>query len=101
MRGSALLPILLSAVAPATPPGAADLNLARAVLKQLVELDTSHTAGETTSAAEAVAARLREAGLPPAHIQGVGPPAHKKNLVARLHRPGTPPPLLLPAPLPL
>jgi acetylornithine deacetylase/succinyl-diaminopimelate desuccinylase-like protein len=95
MRGSALLPLLLSVVAPATPPGAADLNLARAVLKQLVELDTSQTAGETTSAAEAVAARLREAGLPAADIQVVGPTAHKKNLVARLHGSGGGRPLLL------
>ncbi|HEV3031088.1 MAG TPA: M20/M25/M40 family metallo-hydrolase [Polyangia bacterium] len=95
MRGSALLTLLLSAAAPATPPGAADLNLARSVLKQLVELDTSQTAGETTSAAEAVAARLREAGLPAADIQVVGPTAHKKNLVARLHGSGGGRPLLL------
>jgi len=95
MRGSALLPLLLSAATPATPPGAAELNLARAVLKQLVELDTSQTAGETTAAAEAVAARLREAGLPAADIQVVGPTAHKKNLVARLHGSGGRRPLLL------
>ncbi len=78
-----------------TPPGAGDLNLARAVLKQLVELDTSQSAADTTHAAEAVAARLREAGLPAADIQIVGGAARKKNLVARLHGAGRRRPLLL------
>jgi acetylornithine deacetylase/succinyl-diaminopimelate desuccinylase-like protein len=90
-----LLTVLLWTAAPATPPGAGDLDLARAVLKQLVEIDTSQTAGETTAAAEAVAARLRAAGFPAADIQIVGPTAHKKNLVARLRGSGGRRPLLL------
>jgi acetylornithine deacetylase/succinyl-diaminopimelate desuccinylase-like protein len=94
MGSAALAFALLAAAAPA-PPGVADLNLARAVLKELVELDTSQSAGETTSAAEAVAARLRAAGVPAADIQVVGPTAHKKNLVARLHGTGRRRPLLL------
>ena len=93
--GPACLALLLVTATPATAPGAADLNLARAVLKELVELDTSQSAGETTSAAEAVAARLRAAGLPAADVQVVGPTARKKNLVARLHGTGQRRPLLL------
>jgi acetylornithine deacetylase/succinyl-diaminopimelate desuccinylase-like protein len=96
--GPACLTFLLMATAPtslASPPGAADLNLARTVLKQLVELDTSQTAAETTAAAEAVAARLREAGFPAADVQVVGPTARKKNLVARLRGAGRRRPLLL------
>jgi acetylornithine deacetylase/succinyl-diaminopimelate desuccinylase-like protein len=92
---SAALALVLLAAASQTPPAAADLNLARAVLKELVELDTSQSAGETTSAAEAVAARLRAAGVPAADVQVVGPTAHKKNLVARLHGAGRRRPLLL------
>jgi acetylornithine deacetylase/succinyl-diaminopimelate desuccinylase-like protein len=86
---------LLLAAAPVAPPSAADLNLARAVFKELVELDTSQSAGETTAAAEAVAARLRAAGVPAADVQVVGPTAHKKNLVARLRGSGRRRPLLL------
>jgi len=85
--GSLGLTLLLLAATP-SPPSVADLNLARAVLTELVELDTSQSAGETTVAAEAVAARLRAAGVPAADVQVLGPTAHKKNLVARLHASG-------------
>jgi len=91
--GHAWLSLVLLATAPA--PGAADLNLARAALKQLVELDTSQSTAETTSAAEAMATRLREAGLPAADVQVVGSSPRKKNLVARLHGTGRRRPLLL------
>jgi acetylornithine deacetylase/succinyl-diaminopimelate desuccinylase-like protein len=70
-------------------------ELARAIFKQLVELDTSQSAGETTRAAEAIAARLRQAGLPAVDIQVLGPSTRKKNLVARLHGTGKRRPLLL------
>jgi acetylornithine deacetylase/succinyl-diaminopimelate desuccinylase-like protein len=66
--------------------------LARAILKQLVEIDTTHG---TTGAAEAMATRLREAGLPKADVQLVGPTADKRNLVARLRGTGKRRPLLL------
>jgi len=90
---SVLLTVL--AATPATPPGPGDLTLAHDVFKQLVELDTSQSAGDTTTAAEAVAARLRAAGVPAADIQVVGPSPKKKNLVARLHGSGHRKPLLL------
>ncbi|HVU53334.1 MAG TPA: M20/M25/M40 family metallo-hydrolase [Polyangia bacterium] len=95
--GTLGLALLLQAAlsAAAAPPAVGDLNLARAVLKELVELDTSQSAGETTAAAEAVAARLRAAGVPAADVQVVGPTAHKKNLVARLRGTGRRRPLLL------
>jgi acetylornithine deacetylase/succinyl-diaminopimelate desuccinylase-like protein len=95
--GTAALPVLLALLATTTTPtpSAVDLNLAREVFKQLVELDTSQSAGDTTRAAEAVAARLRAAGLPAADIQVVGPTAKKKNLVARLHGAARHKPLLL------
>ena len=93
--GFAWLAVSLLAAAPATPPGAVDLNLAREVFKQLVELDTQQSTGNTTRAAEAVAARLRDAGFPAADVQLVGPTAAKKNLVARLRGAGRRRPLLL------
>jgi acetylornithine deacetylase/succinyl-diaminopimelate desuccinylase-like protein len=90
----ALPALLLLATSPSAPTGA-DLTLAREVFKELVELDTSQTAGDTTRAAEAVAARLRKAGVPEDDVRVVGPSKKKMNLVARLHGAGKRRPLLL------
>jgi acetylornithine deacetylase/succinyl-diaminopimelate desuccinylase-like protein len=86
-----LLSLLVAAVAPApalapTPP--ADRALAHEIFKELVEIDTSHATGDTTRAAEAVAARLRAAGVPAADIQVLGPSKTRGNLVARLRGSG-------------
>ena len=66
----------------ALPP--AHQALARELLRQLVEINTSDSAGHTADAAEAVAQRLRTAGLPAADIQVLHPDAHIGMLVARL-----------------
>ena len=58
-------------------------RLAKAILRQLVEIDTTQ-AGSTTPAADAVAARLRDAGFAAADVQVLGPTATRQNLVARL-----------------
>ena len=58
-------------------------RLAKAILKQLVEIDTTQ-AGSTTPAAQAVAARLRDAGLAKADVEVLGPAPHRQNLIARL-----------------
>ena len=58
-------------------------RLAKAILKQLVEIDTTQ-AGSTTPAAQAVAARLRGAGLAKADVEVLGPAPHRLNLIARL-----------------
>jgi len=57
--------------------------LAKAILAQLVEIDTSQS-GSTAPAADAVAARLRTAGFPERDIQVLGPVPARVNLVARL-----------------
>src|SRR5262249_43489176 len=89
----AALPLLLAAV-PAPPPEA-DRALAREIFKELIEIDPSHATGDTTRAAEAVAARLRKAGVPAADIQVLGPSKKRGNLVARLRGGGRERPLLL------
>jgi acetylornithine deacetylase/succinyl-diaminopimelate desuccinylase-like protein len=88
---------LLAADAPAAPapPGPADRALVREVFKQLVETDTSQSNGDTTVAAQAVAKRLRAAGLPAADVQVLGPSPRRGNLVARLRGTGRARPLLL------
>ena len=90
-----LLLLLLATAGATAPPSAADRALAREVFKELIEIDTSHSVGDTTRAAEAVAARLRRAGVPAADIQVLGPSKKRGNLVARLHGRGRQPPLLL------
>jgi acetylornithine deacetylase/succinyl-diaminopimelate desuccinylase-like protein len=69
----------------------------RAIYQELVEIDTSDASGDTTRAAEAMAARLRAGGIPPADIQVIVPPGGPKkgNLVARLRGSGAKKPLLL------
>ena len=68
---------------------------AREIYKQLIEINTTHSIGDTTVAAEAMAARLRAAGLPPADVQVLGPAPRKGNLVARFRGTGAARPLLL------
>ena len=76
--------LLLLTIAPALADAGADRRLARDIYEQLIETDTSGDQG-TTAAAEAVAARLRTAGLPAADLQLLGPSPNKQNLVARIH----------------
>ncbi len=68
---------------------------AREILRELIEIDTTHTTGSTTVAAEAMARRLRDAGLPEEDVRVLGPHPEKGNLVARLRGSGARGPLLL------
>jgi acetylornithine deacetylase/succinyl-diaminopimelate desuccinylase-like protein len=68
---------------------------AREIYKELIETNTTDSAGNTTLAAEAVARRLRRAGFPEADIHVLGMDARKGNLVARLRGSGARRPLLL------
>ncbi len=60
---------------------------ARAVYKEMVEINTVDSVGSVTKAAEAVARRFRDAGFPESDIAIVGPPDKpaKQNLVVRYH----------------
>jgi len=67
------------------------------VYRELIEIDTTHSTGSTTAAAQAVANRLLAAGMPAADVQVLIPPGKptKGNLVARLRGTGARRPLLL------
>lgn len=67
---------------------------ARALLRDLVAIDTSAPNGSTTPAAERAAAHLRAAGLPTADVQVIGPDDRHRNLVARLRGRGKGRPVL-------
>src|SRR6478672_1413688 len=68
---------------------------AREIFKQLIEINTTDSVGNVTTAAEAVAERLKAAGFPATDIQVLGPDPRKHNVVARYHGSGGRRPLLL------
>jgi acetylornithine deacetylase/succinyl-diaminopimelate desuccinylase-like protein len=85
------------------PAGAADTTeergkyqrMAQETLEQLVEINTTESVGDTTVAAEAMAARLVAAGFPEEDVLVLGPDPRRGNLVARFRGTGARPPLLL------
>jgi acetylornithine deacetylase/succinyl-diaminopimelate desuccinylase-like protein len=65
------------------------------IFRQLIAINTTDTAsGDNTKAAEAMAARFREAGYPAADVQVLAPVARKGNLVVRLRGAGAARPVL-------
>jgi acetylornithine deacetylase/succinyl-diaminopimelate desuccinylase-like protein len=73
----------------------ASQQLAREILKELIEINTTHQFG-STKAAEALAVRLKAAGFPASDVQVLAPDKHptKGNLVARLRGRGKAKPVL-------
>ena len=89
---AALLALNASAAAIPVQPD----PLARGIFKQLIEINTSHSVGDTTAAAQAMAQRLRDAGFSEADTPVLtGRNLKRGNLVARLHGSGAHKPLLI------
>ena len=80
--------------AQATDP-ATERALFHDIYKELVETNTSHSAGDNTLAARRMAKRLRDAGFAEAEIQVVEPFPKKGNLVLHFRGDGSRRPLLL------
>ncbi len=76
---------LLSGSLPAAQPDEATRRLARDIFQQLIEINTTDSVGSTTTAANAMAKRLLDAGFPAADVTVLGPNDRKGNMVARLH----------------
>lgn len=70
-------------------------ELARSILKELIEINTTDSVGDNTAAAEAMARRLRAAGFAEKDVEVVVPAPKKGNVVARLRGSGAGRPLLL------
>jgi len=81
------------AAAPATDTGYD--KLAHDIFRQLIEIDTSDSTGNVTTAAEALRKRFLDAGFPESDLELLGPNDRKKNLVVRLHGTGKHKPVLL------
>ncbi len=92
-----LLALSVAASVAAAPPALdpKTKQLAFDIYKELVEINTTNSSGNNTTAAEAMAARLKAAGFPAADVQVLAPNPRKGNLVARLHGTGKEKPLLL------
>src|SRR6266699_2536756 len=69
----------------------------REIYRELVEINTTDSAGSCTAAAEAMAARLKAGGLPARDVQVIVPPggAKKGNLVVRYRGTGAKKPVML------
>ena len=69
----------------------------REIYQELVEINTTDSAGDCTQAAKAMAARLKAGGYSDAEMQLIVPPGGPKkgNLVARLKGTGAKKPLML------
>ncbi|HET9624865.1 MAG TPA: M20/M25/M40 family metallo-hydrolase [Kofleriaceae bacterium] len=90
---SLLAGVASPAVAEPAPPDAQ--KIMRDVYKELVEINTTASVGDTYAAAKAMAARLVAAGFAKADVQAFESAPRRGNLVARLRGTGKRKPLLL------
>jgi acetylornithine deacetylase/succinyl-diaminopimelate desuccinylase-like protein len=67
---------------------------AREIFQQLIEINTTDSVGNVTTAAEAMAKRLRDAGFSDQDVVVAGPNERKKNLIVRLRGTGQQKPIL-------
>jgi acetylornithine deacetylase/succinyl-diaminopimelate desuccinylase-like protein len=70
-------------------------QLSHDIFKQLIEINTTDSVGNVTTASEAMAKRFRDAGYLESDIYIGGPNDRKKNVVIRLHGSGKHKPVLL------
>src|SRR3954464_8080952 len=70
-------------------------RLARDIYKELVEINTVTNSGDTGQAADAMAARLKAAGIPAADVHVFKPAPKKGNVVARLRGTGKKKPMMV------
>ena len=82
-------PFAAAAQAPIPHASAADRAEARAIFKQLIEINTTDTPqGNVTTATAAMQKRFLDAGFPPEDVHLLGPDPRKQNLVVRYPRRG-------------
>lgn len=99
-RKSLILILFLIFLAFSAAPSNAQIDgttrkLAHDIFQQLIEINTTDSVGNVTTASEAMAQRFREAGFADSDMEVLGPNDRKKNLVVRLHGTGKHKPLLL------
>jgi acetylornithine deacetylase/succinyl-diaminopimelate desuccinylase-like protein len=92
-----LAPIARAQQSPARSamPPEPDRQLARAIYKEMIEINSGFTTGSTTPVAQAAARRLKAAGFPERDIFVGGASPNKANLVVRYRGTGRQRPILL------
>ena len=89
------LPLMLCVVTPVrAQEKGTNQQLAREILQQLIEINTTDSVGNVTAASEAMAKRLRLAGFSEQDLNLAGPRDKKKNLVVRYRGRGKRKPVL-------
>jgi acetylornithine deacetylase/succinyl-diaminopimelate desuccinylase-like protein len=85
MSGAVSFPFVAAGVLFATLAAAQPLTneTARDIFRQLIEINTTDSVGNNTTAAQAMAKRLLDAGFPAADVTVLGPNDRKGNMVAR------------------
>jgi acetylornithine deacetylase/succinyl-diaminopimelate desuccinylase-like protein len=76
-------------------PDEATRKLAFDIFRQLIEINTTDSVGNVSTAAHAMEKRLLDAGFPAQDIHVAGPNSRKENLVVRYHGRGNARPILL------
>src|SRR5262245_14055108 len=94
-RIAALIFIANASLLAQTMPPESEQQLARAIYKEMVEINSGYTTGATTPVVEAVVRRLKAAGFADADIFLGGAIAKKANLVVRYRGSGGRRPILL------
>jgi acetylornithine deacetylase/succinyl-diaminopimelate desuccinylase-like protein len=99
-RRPVVLAVLLSGFfstpAFAQQPSTSDFHqLGHAILRELIETNTTASVGNTTVAAEQLQVRFKDAGFAPEDDQVVGPSVKQRNLVVRYRGSGARRPVLL------
>ncbi len=93
---SLLALLLIATPALAQQPSRSDYHqLGHAILRELIETNTTASAGNTTVAAEQLQVRFKDAGFAPEDDQVVGPTPKNRNLVVRYRGSGAHKPVLL------
>ncbi len=72
----------------------AEQESARSIFKELIEINTTHSVGNTTMAANAMAKRFLDAGFDQKDIHVFGPQDRNQNMVIRFHGSGKAKPIL-------
>jgi acetylornithine deacetylase/succinyl-diaminopimelate desuccinylase-like protein len=89
--GAVCLPSAALAQSPLPTASAEDRAQAKAIFKELIEINTTDTPlGNVTTGTTAMQKRFLDAGFAPEDVHLLGPDARKMNLVVRIRAGGTP-----------
>jgi len=95
MRKLTSLLLLAAATRLAGQQPSAYHQLGRAILREMIETNTTASAGNTTTIAEQLQVRFKDAGFPEADVQVVGPSPKNRNLIVRYRGSGAKKPVML------